>query len=214
MKEVYISLVLCTLILSGCTTEHKKEHSAAFSGEDEEQLSTEISMSAEGDNKKEEIQLVNLSNDASETASTMQKLGKDIEAINSPDKLMEYGEAYERKLAETYQKIEAAKSPEERAKLQAYLNEIKHDYNNKKNEYTLPANGIIQNIEKLTKRLESCQSKSEFMNILDPRISYFNNLTKLHTLVAEENRRQEVREMAERLNVLFQKKKAQFGIVY
>ena len=78
----------------------------------------------------------------------------------------------------------------------------------------MPANGIIQNIEKLTKRLEGCQSKDDFLNILEPRISYFNNLTKLYTLVEEDNRRQEVREMAEKLNVLFQKKKAQFGVEY
>ena len=78
----------------------------------------------------------------------------------------------------------------------------------------MPANGIVQNIEKLTKRLESCQNKDDFMDILSPRISYFNNLMKLHTLVAEESRRQEVREKAEALNVLFQKKKAQFGVEY
>lgn len=76
----------------------------------------------------------------------------------------------------------------------------------------MPANGVIQNIENLTSRLERCQSKSEFMRILDPRHSFFKNLRSIHTIVEEKDRQPEVREKAEKLHELFLKKKEQFNI--
>ena len=212
-KKLFIAL-LGVAILFGCNSEKKKEHSAAFSGDDEEtEINAENSF-GEKNTGTADVDLTDLSDDASQTVSSMEQLNQSVEKINSPDKLMESEQEYESKLAETYAAIERAKDPDEKAKLNAYLNEIQHNYHSKKNEYSMPANGIIQKIEKLTKRLEGCQSKDDFLNILEPRISYFNNLTKLYTLVEEDNRRQEVREMAEKLNVLFQKKKAQFGVEY
>ena len=101
---------------------------------------------------------------------------------------------------------------EEKEKLNAYLNEIQHNYNSKLKEYSMPANGVIQNIENLTSRLERCQSESEFMRILDPRHSFFKNLRSIHTIVEEKDRQPEVREKAEKLHELFLKKKEQFNI--
>ena len=214
MKYKVISLLLCTALLYSCESGKQKEHSAAFSDEEEEVVS-EGTVSTEGsESSKVDIDRDDLSEESSQAVQSIDKMEEGIKEINSPDKLIEYEAEYDKKLSETYASIERTKDPSERKRLQAYLNEIQHNYNSKKNEYSMPANGIIQNIENLTQRLESCKSKNEFMQILDPRISYFNNLPKLHTIVAEPNRRQEVREKAEQLNVLFQKKKAQFDVVY
>ena len=214
MKTKVLSILLFSAIVCSCNSEKKSEHSAAFSDEEEEVVS-EGTVSTEGsESSKVDIDRDDLSEESSQAVQSIDKMEEGIKEINSPDKLIEYEAEYDKKLSETYALIERAKDPSERKRLQAYLNEIQHNYNSKKNEYSMPANGIIQNIENLTQRLESCKSKNEFMQILDPRISYFNNLPKLHTIVAEPNRRQEVREKAEQLNVLFQKKKAQFDVVY
>lgn len=214
MKYKVISLLLCTALLYSCESGKQKEHSAAFSDEEEEVVSEGTVSTEESESSKVDIDRDDLSEESSQAVQSIDKMEEGIKEINSPDKLIEYEAEYDKKLSETYASIERAKDPSERKRLQAYLNEIQHNYNSKKNEYSMPANGIIQNIENLTQRLESCKSKNEFMQILDPRISYFNNLPKLHTIVAEPNRRQEVREKAEQLNVLFQKKKAQFDVVY
>ncbi len=214
MRSQIIYILLFATLVFSCSSETKKEHSAAFSNDDEETLS-ENSIQLDGrETDASTLDISDLSEESSQTASSMGKLNEVIDVINSPEKLMEYEQEYESKLSETYASIERTKDSDEKAKLKSYLNEIQHNYNKKRNEYMMPANGIVQNIEKLTKRLESCQNKDDFMDILSPRISYFNNLMKLHTLVAEESRRQEVREKAEALNVLFQKKKAQFGVEY
>lgn len=210
MKTKILSILIFSAIVCGCHSEKKSEHSAAFSDEEEEVISEGPSSTEGSESPKVDIDRDDLSEESSQAVQSIDKMDEGIKDINSPDKLMEY----EQKLSETYASIERTKDPSERKKLQAYLNEIQHNYNQKKNEYMLPANGIVQNIEKLRNRLENCKNKDEFLDILMPRISYFNNLVKLHTLVAEENRRQEVREKAESLNVLFQQKKAQFGVEY
>ena len=216
MKKVLLLIFVNALLIYGCTSEKKKEHSAAFSGDENE---TDVVSGNEERGQGEDVlstsetDLSDMSVEGSQMASSMDNLNKDMDKINSPEKLLENREEYERRMAETYDAISKVPTSEEKSKLNARLNEIQHNYNSKKRSYLMPANGIVQNINKLTKRLEACQSKQDFMNILDPRISYFKNLPKLYTLVEEDNRRQEVRELAEQLNVLFQKKKAQFGVV-
>jgi hypothetical protein len=215
MNKVFIFVLMSAVLVYGCTSDKKKEHSAAFSSDENE---TEVVCDDEerkqdDDVLSSEIDLSEMSDEGTQMVTSMDKLNKDMNKINSPEKLLENREEYEQRLAETYDAISKAPTSEEKSKLKSRLNEIQHNYNSKKRSYLMPANGIVQNINKLTKRLEACQSKQDFMNILDPRISYFKNLPKLYTLVEEDNRRQEVRELAEQLNVLFQKKKAQFGVV-
>lgn len=214
MKTKFLYLLLGASLIFSCNSENKKEHSAAFSNDEEVTTTNDSIASDMSESPRADIDMDEMSEESSNTVTSMDKMNEGISAINSPDKLIEQEAEYEKKLSETYASIEHTKDPAERSRLQAYLNEIQHNYNSKRNEYSMPANGIIQNIENLTKRLEACSSKNEFMQILDPRISYFNNLPKLHTIVSEPNRRQEVREKAEQLNVLFQKKKAQFGVEY
>lgn len=214
MKTKIFSLLLCLAMVCSCNSEKKTEHSAAFSGDEEEIMTEGVTTSDDSESSQAAIAKDDLSEESSQTAHSMDKMNEGIKEINSPDKLIEYEAEYEKKLSETCASIERAKDPSERKRLQAYLNEIEHNYNLKRNEYSMPANGIVENIANLTRRLESCNSKTEFMQILEPRISYFNNLPHLHTIVSEPSRRQEVREQAEQLNVLFQKKKAQFGVVY
>ncbi len=215
MKKALILIFVNAILVYGCTSEKKKEHSAAFSSDENETelvSGNEERGHGEDGTSSSETDMSDLSDEGAQMVSSMEKLNKDMDKINSPEKLLENREEYEQRLSETYDAISKAPTSEEKSKLNARLNEIQHNYNSKKRSYLMPANGIVQNIIKLTKRLESCQSKQDFMNILDPRISYFKNLPKLYTLVEEDNRRQEVRELAEQLNVLFQKKKAQFGV--
>ena len=193
------------VLISSCSQE-KKEHISAFEpAEEENQIFTEASQ-----NKSENAVETHLS----ESSSAIKSLKENVQAINSPDKLMENRQEIESEIATLSAKIAQTTDQEEKTRLTSKLNQLESDYHQKMREYLLPANGIVENINNLTSRLEKCQTKDEFMKILEPRFSYFKNLTKVHTLVEEANRRQEVRELAEALNVLFQKKKAQFGLEF
>ncbi len=206
MKRKFTLFALVLLIIVSCSPE-KKEHISAFEPEeDEEHVVEQENFDHEKENPESGISPV--------SSSSIETINEEVNEINSPDKLMERQQDIENEIAALSMKIEKTSDPEEKAHLHSLLKQLQSNYNEKQREYLLPANGIEDNIRNLSSRLEKCQTKDEFMRILDPRISYFKNLTKIHTLVEEPARRQEVREMAEALNVLFQKKKAQFRVEY
>lgn len=206
MKTKYTLFAFFILMIASCSPE-KKEHISAFEpDEGEENVVEQESLDNESQNTEASVSSI--------SSSSIESIKEEVNEINSPDKLMEHRQDIENEITALSIKIEKTSDPEEKARLNSLLKQLQSNYNQKQREYLLPANGIVDNIRNLSSRLEKCQTKDEFMRILEPRISYFKNLTKVHTLVEEPNRRQEVREMAEALNVLFQKKKAQFGVDY
>jgi len=207
MKKQIVALLLMPILFIGCNSNNDKKVS-----QDDDLQGSEISQTmsdASNSSKAEEWEAIS---EMSEVGNQLEVLEENVNTINSPDKIIETKEEYERELSKTIIAIEETSDKEEKEKLNAYLNEIQHNYNSKLKEYSMPANGVIQNIENLTSRLERCQSKSEFMRILDPRHSFFKNLRNIHTIVEEKDRQPEVREKAEKLHELFLKKKEQFNI--
>ena len=206
MRKAIALSTLIVLLSVSCSSD-KKEHISAFEPDNEEESTV---FAEKADNESQET----ANSTSSISVSAIETVEENVNEINSPDKLMEHRYKIESEIANLSAKIAKASNSEEKARLSARLNQLQTSYHQKEREYLLPANGIVDNIRNLTSRLEKCQSKDEFMKILEPRFSYFKNLTKVHTLVEEPNRRQDVREMAEALNVLFQKKKAQFGVEF
>lgn len=204
MKKILILLSVITLF--SCSSEKDKRTWT----EDEELDSTEIAKSSISYEIDEED--YDSPESIKKTENSITDIKKHIEEVNSPDKLMEYIEEYETELVQTEYRISRASDSEERSKLESSLNEIKRDYEIKKNEYSMPANGIVQNINNLKERLNKCSSLKEFNNIVDPRYSFFKNLPKIHSIVAEENRKSEVRELASELRAIFLQKADEYGV--
>ena len=199
-------LLIITIVLLGCNSEKGKRTWT----DDDEVDSTEASISSPLSEPEDED--YDSSEAMEKTGNAITDLKNHVEEVNSPDKLMEYQEVYKNELATIEYRLSKSTDSEERSKLESNLNEIKLDFDNKINEYSMPANGIIQNIQNLKERLNKCYTSKEFNNIVDPRYSYFKNLPKIHNIVAEKNRQSEVREQASELYAIFMQKANEYGI--
>lgn len=207
-KQLLVVLLIGTLV--SCH-EGEKVRSAAFSGDDDEIVEESlVDVSDETDVKKSPIEVRVMLE--TESSDALKSLEEGLLDVNSPDKLLEYGDEYEREISRLESSISQAKESKTKLELESRLSDVTDEYESKVRSYSMPANGIIENINTLTKRLESCKSKSEFEKIQSPRHSYFQNLLNLYKLVEEENRRSEVRELSEKLLGLYERKKSDFGM--
>ena len=150
--------------------------------------------------------------DMSKVEKSINDLQSNINDVNSPDKLMEYGSEIEDKISMMENQISRSNDSNERDSLENQIYFLKKEYDEKQREYSMPANGLIQNINNLKKRLNECHSEKDFLDILNNRYSYFKNLPNLHKIVEEKNRQSEVREKASELSSIFSKKASEFYV--
>ena len=207
-RQLLMLLVVCTL--ASCHGEDKGR-SAAFSCDDDEIFEESVVDSSDDTDVNKRRMEVSVMSEK-ETSEAFKSIEEGLRDVNSPDKLLEYGDEYEREISRLESSISQSTDSKTKLELETRLADVRDEYQSKVRSYSMPANGIIQNIEKLTKRLEACKSKSDFEKIQSPRYSYFQNLHNLYKLVAEENRRSEVRELSEKLSTLYERKKSEFGM--
>mgnify|MGYP007070296391 CR=1 FL=1 len=206
------------MLLIGLVSCHNgaKGRSAAFSDEDEENNSDSFSENVSHSSLAKEESKRDMESVSQMSFSEATKCITSIEAglndINSPDKLLELVVEYEHEISRLESSISNTDDDSKIGSLSGRIKDLREDYASKLRTYSMPANGIIQTIDMVSKRLEQCKSKSDLERILTPRYSYFHNLRNLYKIVEEESCRSEVRDKSEKLITLYEQKKSEFGI--
>ena len=134
MKKQIVALLLMPILFIGCNSNNDKKIS-----QDDDLQGSEISQTmsdASNSSKAEEWEAIS---EMSEVGNQLEVLEENVNTINSPDKIIETKEDYERELSKTIIAIEENFRQRRKRKLNAYLNEIQHNYNSKLKEYLMPA---------------------------------------------------------------------------
>ena len=203
MKYLFALIILISVI--SCSDDKNKR---TWTNEDDSSF-TDMSINGASDNK--DITKYDATN-VNEIENNLNSIENEIIQINSPEKLMECKQIYDSYISHTSTAISSVSDSNNKQEIANHFNTVKALYDKKIKDYSLPAKSIIQNIDIQTKNLENCSSKSELLGILNSRYSYFKNLSKLHLIVEESNRQSEVRELASKLQELFNAKIEQFDV--
>jgi len=206
MKKNIILTLAFTIIFSCCSQDKtKRTWNDDYTFED----NIDSSYNSNEHNNKDKQNLLASNSSNIENAITI--VDDEIRNINSPDVLMENLNKINLELQNISNIISSTSDIKKQEELEKKYKKLEEEYNNKLKQYSLPANGIIQNINRQTERLNKCFDKKNFQNILDTHYSFLNNLSKIHYIVEEKNRQSEVRELAEKLQQLYNEKKTLFG---
>ena len=116
--------MLISILLIACNSNNDKK--ANQDGELQQSEIAQTSSDASKSSKAEEREAIS---EMSEVGNQLEVLEENVNNINSPDKIIETKEEYERELSKTIIAIEETSDKEEKEKLNAYLNEIQHNYN-------------------------------------------------------------------------------------
>lgn len=205
MKYIFVLAIIVSI--TSCDGKKNKRN---WTNEDEFG-SSELSISDDSNNNHIPISEYETTN-LEEIENNLKNMEIDISKINSPDKLMECKQNYELYLSHTLKSISQTSETNNTTIVQQHFTKVKQALENKIKDYSLPANGIIQNINIQIQRIENCSSKDELLDILDSHYSFFKNLSKIHLIVEEQNRQSEVQELASQLNIAFKEKIEKYDV--
>lgn len=143
-----------------------------------------------------------------DAAERAERMLKKLQAVKSPDMLLEAMSEYDSYAKET---VDDMRLPQEEERLATLRQEVEEAYSEACRNYMLPARGVLQTIQLVRQRLENCDTPAKFNRLMEVRYAYFQNLPQLHRVVAEPNKRRTVHRQAMELQRLFSRKKSEFS---
>lgn len=146
------------------------------------------------------------------TCSKLQQLVEELQNVQSPDALIKAKKQYLTVTASFNSDLNQL-SEEEKKVATNYKTEADDIYQKVCQAYEVPANGVIENLNNLLKRIDGVKTKQELYRFQDCRLGMLRGLDDIH-LCVEHNSRQipEVRRLAQSLKSKYQAKKQEFGI--
>lgn len=205
MKYVFILTIIISI--TSCDGNKSKR---SWTNEDELN-SSELSISDDSNDNNNYISEYKTTN-FDEFEKQLKHMEIEISKINSPDMLMECKQNYESNLSHIFNSISKTSETNNKTIVKKHFTIVKQALDKKIKDYSLPANGIIQNINIQIQRIEKCSSKEDLLDVLDSHYSFFKNLSKIHLIVEEQNRQSEVQELASQLNNAFKEKIEKYDV--
>lgn len=204
-KILYFSFVLALpFLLLSCGQHTKREYPWGTEVETyiDEDTSTYTLEETGGDS------LLTGSTSYHDAAERAERMLKELQAVKSPDMLLAAMSEYDSYAKETGGDV---RLPQEQERLATLRQEVEKAYAEACRGYMLPARGVLQTLQLVRQRLESCDTQAKFNHLMEVRYAYFQHLPQLHRIVAEPGKRRTVHQQAMELQRLFSSKQSEFS---
>jgi len=191
----YAPLFLFSLILlASCMQKPKRE--VPWQTEEEVETTSATQERDAEDNEEVEREFTPKAMSADEFQAEINILQRQVQRIKSPDMLLSCIQDVEEQLGQLQANMKAMNNPSARDELR----QLQTQWADVLGQYTMPANGVIQNLDQLLQSAKNAKSEADFQQIVQSRKSFLRNLPHLHAIIQEKNRRREVQHKANQLH--------------
>lgn len=191
-------------IMSSC--HHEKAKEATPSGYVDEDT-TEITLEEAGGDT-----LLVGSTAYYEAAKNLEVLERRMQAVNSPDMLLNTITEYDKLISEAKDLNRQVTDPKETARLDSLMHNIQVLFEQAREKNTLPAVSVIETLHFVKGRLNECASRAELCRIIDARYSFFKNIQSLHKIIENPQKANEVHRLSKEVENLLVAKKQKYGV--
>ena len=152
------------------------------------------------------------SNEYYEAAKNLEMLERRMQAIKSPDMLLNVTKDYESVMSDARALNSQVTDPAETARIDSLMHCIKVAYEQARKNNVVPAVSVLETLQHVKQRLNECSSHAELCRIIDARYGFFLIIQSVHLIVEEPGKMREVHSRAKEVERLLNAKKQQFGV--
>lgn len=152
------------------------------------------------------------SNEYFEAAKNLEILERRMQAIKSPDMLLNMVCEYNELMANAQSLNEKVTNPKEQHRIDSLMLSIKLTYKQARKNNVVPAISLIENLQYVKKRLLECSSHAELCRIIDFRYDFFQHIESIHLIVEEPEKEHKVHSLAKEVKRLLLEKKQKYGV--